>query len=123
MDIAKALERIEDIKHSCDVEIAKHGEYDDLFLLDKETIETLVFAYKETKEKLKLERKTTNDLAKEISKLVEEKAQLMKENAKLNLELGKLQGNMQATKEIIEHQNELIKEYEDILYSSINKEV
>lgn len=60
---------------------------------------------------------------KEIKKIQEEKAQLMNENAKLNLELGELQGNMQATKEIIEHQNGLIKQYEDILYSSKNKEV
>ena len=38
----KAIERMYDLIHTCEVGMAKHGQYDDLFEKDKQAIETVL---------------------------------------------------------------------------------
>lgn len=38
----KAIERMHDLIHTCEVGIEKHGQYDDLFKKDKQAIETVL---------------------------------------------------------------------------------
>lgn len=46
----EAIERMYDLIHTCEVGIEKHGEYDDLFKLDKEAIETVLSMLQEQQE-------------------------------------------------------------------------
>lgn len=42
MTYEQAVERMKDLIHTCEVGIAEHGEYDDLFQKDKEAIEIVL---------------------------------------------------------------------------------
>lgn len=53
MSKEEILNRINDLIHTCDVGIKEHGEYDDLFEVDKQALIGLLDLYNEEKEKNK----------------------------------------------------------------------
>lgn len=48
----KAIERLNDLIHTCDAGIKEHGEYDDFFKEDKEAIKTVLNMLKEKGEQI-----------------------------------------------------------------------
>lgn len=42
MELKDAIERMQDLIHTCDVGIQQHGAYDDLFQKDKDALETVL---------------------------------------------------------------------------------
>jgi hypothetical protein len=47
MQIKDAIERMQDLIHTCDIGIEKHGAYDDLFQKDKDALETILKKFNE----------------------------------------------------------------------------
>lgn len=69
MKLKDAIERMQDLIHTCDVGIQQHGAYDDLFQKDKDALETVLKKLNELEsEEIKMGNKEFIEKCKEIVK-------------------------------------------------------
>lgn len=76
MNEEEAIERMNDLIHTCDVGIKKHGDYDDLFQKDKEAIETVLNLIEKQKAEIeywKEQAQGYSDLSKQIKEEYEQR--------------------------------------------------
>lgn len=71
MILEDAIKRMNDLIHTCDVGIIEHGEYDDLFLKDKQAIEKVL----QTLNKYKQENINASVIIRKQNLIIDEMAE------------------------------------------------
>lgn len=72
MSEEEIISRIHDLIHTCDFGIEKHGEYDDIFELDKEALQGLLDLYNKKKKELDKEKEKNKQWEDKIREKIEE---------------------------------------------------
>jgi hypothetical protein len=78
----EAIERMQDLIHTCDVGIEKHGEYDDLFKKDKEALVTILNIIQNQDKEIELsnrviEKRKRNQEKLELAKILLKKDKII----------------------------------------------
>ena len=98
----KAIERIHDLIHTCDVGIAKHGEYDDLFLLDKQALETVLNLIETQKAEIDAKEFDIEALKEERENDINKIDKLQVELEKRDREINRLKDELGYTRKVVE---------------------